>query len=69
MRDGTGLDLPEADSGAGTFVGRVIDFSKPRPGGLVGDGKFVLMLESGAERCFALAEAGTFEIGGRTGMF
>ena len=47
MKGGTGLDLPEADSGAGTFVVRVVDFSKPRPGGLVGDGKIVLILERG----------------------
>ena len=69
MRDGTGLDLREADSRAGTFVVRVVDFSKPRPGGLVGDGKFVLILESGAARCLALVEAGTFEIGGFAGVF
>jgi hypothetical protein len=69
MRDETGLDLAESDSGAGTVVARVGEFSKPRPGGLVGDAKFLSMSESGAGRCFALVEAEIFETGGRTGMF
>jgi hypothetical protein len=69
MRDETGFDLADADSGAGTVVARVGEFSKPRPGGLVGDGKFMAMAESGAGRCLALAEAEIFETGGRTGMF
>jgi hypothetical protein len=68
MRDGTGLDLRGADSEAETFVTRVVDFSKPRPGGLAWEGKFVLILERGAARCFVLAETGTF-FGGLTGMF
>jgi hypothetical protein len=69
MRDETGLDLAEVDNGAGTVVVRVGEFSKPRPGGLVGDAKFVSMPESGAGRCFALLEAEIFETGGRIGMF
>jgi hypothetical protein len=69
MRDETGFDLADADSGAGTVVARVGEFSKPRPGGLVGDGKFVSMPESGAGRCFALVEAEIFETGGHTEMF
>ena len=68
MRDGNGLDLRGADSEAGTFVTQVVDFSRPRPGGLVGEGKFVLMLERGAARCFVLAETGTF-FGGVAAMF
>jgi hypothetical protein len=69
MRDETGLDLAEADSWVGTVVGWVGEFSKPSPGGLVGDAKFVSMPESGVGRCFALVEAEIFETGGRTGMF
>ena len=55
-----------AQGAEGLFTGEVA-FSKPRPGGLVGDGEFVFTLERTARGFRLNAEVGAFGIGDLSG--
>jgi hypothetical protein len=49
------------------FTGEVA-FSKPKPGGLVGDGEFAFMLENTDRRFGLMAEVGVFRVEDLSGV-